>query len=92
MTDMVLMFAGGVIGYKSKFQTIIVHLSTIAEFVTACDTAIIILFFRSLLQDAGIGNNKMQLYYSRIMQECTKADGSRSVPLVYIVCTTCNIH
>ena len=54
MTDMVLMFAGGVIGYKSKFQTIIVHLSTIAEFVTACDTAIIILFFRLLLQDAGI--------------------------------------
>jgi hypothetical protein len=54
MTDMVLMFAGGVIVYKSKFQTIIVHLSTIAEFVTACDTAIIILFFRLLLQDAGI--------------------------------------
>jgi hypothetical protein len=51
---MILMLAGGAIGYKSKFQTVIAHSSTEAEFVAACDTAKMILFFRSLLQDIGI--------------------------------------
>lgn len=39
MTGMVLMYAGGSIGFKSKFQTVIAHSSTEAEFVAACDTA-----------------------------------------------------
>jgi hypothetical protein len=54
MTGMVLMYAGGAIGYKSKFQTVIAHSSTEAEFVAACDTAKMILFFRSLLQYIGM--------------------------------------
>jgi hypothetical protein len=48
---MVLMLSPGVIGYKLKFPTIIAHSSTEAEFVAACDTAKMILFFRSLLED-----------------------------------------
>jgi hypothetical protein len=54
MTGMVLMYAGGAIGYKSKFQTVIAHSSTEAEFIAACDTAKMILFYRSLLQEIGL--------------------------------------
>jgi hypothetical protein len=54
MTGMILMLSGGAIGYKSKFQSIIAHSSTEAEFVAACDAAKIMLFFRSLLQDIGL--------------------------------------
>jgi hypothetical protein len=54
MTGMVLMLSGGAIGYKSKFQTVIAHSSTEAEFVAPCDTAKMILFFCSLLQDIGL--------------------------------------
>jgi hypothetical protein len=54
MTGLILMYAGGAVGYKSKFQTVIAHSSTEAEFVAACDTAKMILFFRSLLQDVGL--------------------------------------
>jgi hypothetical protein len=39
ITGMVIMYAGGAIGYKSKFQSIIAHSSTEAEFVAACETA-----------------------------------------------------
>jgi KUP system potassium uptake protein len=45
MTGMILMYSGGAIGYKSKFQTVIAHSSTEAEFMAACDTAKLILFF-----------------------------------------------
>jgi hypothetical protein len=54
MTGMMLTYAGGAVGYKSKFQTLIAHSSTEAEFVAACDTAKMILFFRSLLHDINI--------------------------------------
>jgi hypothetical protein len=48
------MLSGRIIGYKSKFQSVIAHSSTEAEFVAACNTANMILFFRSLLEDIGI--------------------------------------
>jgi len=51
---MILMYAGGAVGYKSKFQPFIAHLLTEAEFVAACDTANMILFYRSLLQQVGL--------------------------------------
>jgi hypothetical protein len=40
--------------YKSKFQPAIAHSSTEAEFVAACDTVKMILFYRSLLQQVGM--------------------------------------
>ena len=48
------MFAGGAVGYETKFQTVIAHSSTEAEFIAACDTAKMILFFRSLLDELGL--------------------------------------
>ncbi len=54
INGMVLVYAGGAVGYKSKFQPIIAHSYTEAEFVAACDMAKMILFFRSLLQQVGI--------------------------------------
>jgi hypothetical protein len=57
MTGMVIMYAGGAIGYKSKFQTVFAYSSTEAEFVAACDTAKMILFYRSLMEDIGLPQN-----------------------------------
>jgi hypothetical protein len=57
------MFAGGAIGYKTKFQTVIAHSSTEAEFVAACDTAKLILFYRSLLDDIGISQTEATVMY-----------------------------
>jgi hypothetical protein len=54
ISGMILMFAGGAVGYKTKFQTVIAHSSTKAEFIAACDTAKMILFFRSLLDELGL--------------------------------------
>jgi len=54
LTGMILMYAGGAIGYKSKFQSIIAHSTTEAEFVAACETAKHILFYRSLMQEIGL--------------------------------------
>jgi hypothetical protein len=63
LTGMVIMYAGGVIGYKTKFQTVIAHSSTEAEFVAACDTAKLILFYRSLLQDVGVDQSEATVMY-----------------------------
>ena len=57
------MYAGGAIGYKTKFQTIIAHSSTEAEFVAACDTAKMILFFRSLLDQLGQPQDEATILY-----------------------------
>jgi KUP system potassium uptake protein len=43
MTGMVIMCAGGAVGYKSKFQTVIANSSTEAEFVAACEMGKMIL-------------------------------------------------
>jgi hypothetical protein len=53
VSGIVILNAGGAIGYKCKYQDTIAHSSTEAEFVAACDAGKMILFFRSLLQDLG---------------------------------------
>jgi hypothetical protein len=63
MTGMLIMYAGGVIGYKSKFQTVIAHSSTEAEFVAACDTAKMILYYRSLLANIGIEQEEATILF-----------------------------
>jgi len=63
MTGTILMYAGGAVGYKSKFQTIIAHSSKEAEFVAACNTAKMILFFRSILQDVGIEQREATILF-----------------------------
>jgi len=62
LTGAVNMLAGGVIGYKTKFQTVIAHSTTEAEFVAACDTAKMILFC-SLLQDLGVNQEASTILF-----------------------------
>ena len=54
ITGLIIMFAGGAIPYKSKYQEVIALSTTEAEFVAACDAAKVILFIRSILEDLGI--------------------------------------
>jgi len=54
ISGIAIMFAGGVIAYKSKRQEVIALSTTEAEFVAACDAGKMILFFRSILEDLGI--------------------------------------
>jgi len=63
VTGIVIMFAGGIIGYKMKYQDTIAPSSTEAELVTACDTAKLVLFFRSLLDDLGIPQTQATIIY-----------------------------
>jgi hypothetical protein len=48
------MFAGAAIGFKTKYQETIAYSSTESEFVAACDTAKLVLYFRSIFDDLGI--------------------------------------
>lgn len=63
VTGIVIMFAGGIIGYKTKYQDTRAHSSTETEFVAACDAAKLILFFRSLLDDLGIPQTQATIIY-----------------------------
>jgi hypothetical protein len=54
ITGVVIMVAGGIVGYKIKFQHAIALSSTEAEWVAACDAGKMILYFRALLEDLGI--------------------------------------
>ena len=60
ISGIIIMYAGGVIAYKSKFQEVIALSTTEAEFVAACDAAKIILFFRSILDDLLCDTTLMQ--------------------------------
>mmetsp|Transcript_14552 Transcript_14552/g.20797 ORF Transcript_14552/g.20797 Transcript_14552/m.20797 type:complete len:1557 (+) Transcript_14552:1335-6005(+) len=63
ITGIIIMYAGGAIGYKTKYQDTIALSSTEAEFVAACDTAKLILYFRSLLDDLGIPQREATVIY-----------------------------
>jgi hypothetical protein len=60
---MVIMYAGGAIGYKTKYQDTIAHSSTEAEFAAACDTAKLILFLGSLLEDLRLEQQNATILY-----------------------------
>jgi hypothetical protein len=63
VTGMVIMYAGGAIGYKTNYQDTIAHSSTEAEFAAACDTAELILFFRYLLEDLQLEQRHATILY-----------------------------
>jgi hypothetical protein len=63
VTGIILMFAGGVVGYRTRFQDTIAHSSTEAEFTAACDAGKLILYFRSLLEDMEISQPNATLLY-----------------------------
>ena len=58
-----MVHAGGVVGYKTKYQDTIALSSTEAEFTTACDAAKLILLFRSLMDDLNIPQNDATILY-----------------------------
>jgi len=60
---MAIVLAGTVVGYKTKYQDTVAHSSTEAEFVAACETAKIVLFFRSILNDIGISQEAATVIY-----------------------------
>jgi dUTP pyrophosphatase len=63
ITGIVIMYAGGAVGYKCKYQDVIAHSSTEAEFTAACDAGKMILFFRSILADLGIEQEKATVLF-----------------------------
>jgi hypothetical protein len=63
ITGVLIMFAGGAIGYRCKYQDTIAHSSTEAEFTAACDAGKMILFFRSILHDLGIEQEQATILY-----------------------------
>jgi hypothetical protein len=63
ITGVILMFAGGAVGYRCRYQDVIAHSSTEAEFTAACDAGKMILFFRSLLQDLNIEQTQATILY-----------------------------
>jgi dUTP pyrophosphatase len=63
ITGVLIMFAGGAVGYRCKYQDTIAHSSTEAEFAIACDAGKMILFFRSLLYDLGIEQEQATVLY-----------------------------
>jgi len=63
ITGIVLLFAGGAVGYRCKYQDVIAHSSTEAEFTAACDAGKMILFFRSLLDELGIEQTQATILF-----------------------------
>jgi hypothetical protein len=63
VTGIALMYAGGVVGYKCKYQDTIAHSSTEADFTAACDAGKLILFFRPLLADINIEQMSATILY-----------------------------
>jgi hypothetical protein len=57
ISGIVIMYTGGVVGYKSKYQDNIAHSTTEAKFTAACDAAKQILFFRSVLDEIQIAQH-----------------------------------
>jgi len=56
-------YAGGAVGYKCKYQDVIAHSSTEAEFTAACDAGKMLLFFRSILNDLGYEQEDATVLY-----------------------------
>ena len=63
VTGIIIMYAGGAVGYVTRFQDTIAHSSTEAEFTAACDAGKLILYFRSLLEDMAIPQSDATILY-----------------------------
>ena len=54
VTGIAVMYAGGVVCYKTKYQETIALSSTEAEFVALCDAGKVVLYARSILDDLNV--------------------------------------
>lgn len=63
ITGAAIMVAGGVVGYKTKFQHAIALSSTEAKWVAACDTGRMILYYQALLDDLSIPQHQATIMF-----------------------------
>lgn len=63
VSGIILMYAGGAVGYKTKYQETIAHSSTEAEFTAACEAGKLILYFRSILEDLHLPQQHATILY-----------------------------
>jgi len=63
VTGVAVLYAGGAVRCKCKYQDTIAHSSTEAEFVVACDAGKMLLFFTSLLNDLGYEQTHATILY-----------------------------
>ena len=63
VSGIIMMYAGGAVGYKTKYQSTIAHSSTEAEFTAACEAGKLILFFRSILYDLHLPQQQATILY-----------------------------
>jgi len=63
VTGIAIKEAGGAVFYKTNFQSTVVLSSTEAEFIAACEVAIVILYIRSLLDDINIKQDEATILY-----------------------------
>ena len=61
VSGIVMHLAGGAVHYKTRYQQVVAHSSTEAEFVAACDASKIALYLRSILEDIGIDQQEATL-------------------------------
>jgi hypothetical protein len=70
VTGLVVMLAGGVIAYKSKYQPTIALLSTEAEFTAASEAGKTTLYLRSILHELGFSQYLPTLLYEDNTGKC----------------------
>ena len=63
VTGISIEIAGECVYYKTRYQPTISLSSTEAEFIAACDTAKVILYIRSILEDIGVPQEKATTLY-----------------------------
>ena len=63
VSGIAITIAGGTVFYKTNFQSTVALSSTEAEFIAACETAKVILYIRSILDDINIEQNEATTLY-----------------------------
>lgn len=77
ITGIALLYAGGVVGYHTKYQDTITHSRTEAEFTAACDAGKLILYFRSQLYGLGIEQRDATILYEDNNGACMMANAQQ---------------
>ena len=63
VSGIAILFAGGLVYYKTKYQSTVSHSTTEAEFTAACDAAKAILYLRSILDQLGVSQDHATILY-----------------------------
>ena len=63
VSGIAIIFAGGLVYYKTKYQPTVSHSTTEAEFTAACDAAKAILYLRSILDQLGVPQDQATVLF-----------------------------